>query len=123
MLELCARDGIGYTPFSPLAGGWLTGKYRRGHEPPAGSRMTMRPGPYEHLQRDEIFDALETFERRADERGTTPAALAIAWLLAQPQVTAVVIGPRRPEHLRPALDAVTLDLSPVERDALAGLFP
>ena len=123
VLEVCARRGVGYSPFSPLAGGWLTGKYRRDQQPPAGSRMTMRPEPYEHLRRDEIFDALEAFERRADERGTTPAALAIAWLLAQPQVTAVVIGPRSPEHLRPALDAVALDLSPVERDALAGLFP
>jgi aryl-alcohol dehydrogenase-like predicted oxidoreductase len=123
VLPVCAREGIGYTPFGPLAGGWLTGKYRRGQDHPAGSRMTMRPGPYEHFQRDEVFDALETFEQRAEERGTTPAALAIAWLLAQPQVTAVVIGPRRPEHLRPALDALELDLSPVERDAVAGLFP
>ena len=123
VLQLCAREGIGYSPFSPLAGGWLTGKYRRGEQPPAGSRMTQRPGPYAHLQRDEVFDTLEAFEQRAAERGTTPAALAIAWLLAQPQVAAVVIGPRRPEHLQPALDAVALDLSPVERDALAELFP
>ena len=123
VLQVCAREGIGYSPFSPLAGGWLTGKYRRGEQPPAGSRMTQRPGPYAHLQRDEVFDTLEAFEQRAAERGTTPAALAIAWLLAQPQVAAVVIGPRRPEHLQPALDAVALDLSPVERDALAELFP
>ena len=122
VLRVCARDGVGYSPFSPLAGGWLTGKYRRGEEPPAGSRMTMRPGPYEHLRRDEVFDALESLERRAAERATTPAALAIAWLLAQPQVTAVVIGPRRPEHLQPALDAVALDLTTAERDELAEVF-
>ena len=123
VLQVCARDGIGYSPFSPLAGGWLTGKYRRGEQPPAGSRMTQRPGPYAHLERDEVFDALEAFEQRAGERGTTPAALAIAWLLAQPPVTAVVIGPRRPEHLQPALDAVALELSAGERDELAELFP
>jgi aryl-alcohol dehydrogenase-like predicted oxidoreductase len=123
ILAACAREGIGYTPFGPLAGGWLTGKYRRGEEPPEGSRMTLRPGPYEHLRRDEVFDALEAFERRAAERGTTPAALAIAWLLAQPHVTAVVIGPRCPEHLQPALDALALELSPVERDAITELFP
>jgi aryl-alcohol dehydrogenase-like predicted oxidoreductase len=123
VLAACAREGIGYTPFGPLAGGWLTGKYRRGEEPPEGSRMTLRPGPYEHLRRDEVFDALEAFERRAAERGTTPAALAIAWLLAQPHVTAVVIGPRCPEHLQPALDALALELSPVERDAITELFP
>lgn len=122
VLRVCARDGLGYTPFSPLAGGWLTGKYRRGEEPPAGSRMTLRPEPYRHLLDDTVFDALEAFEERARERGTTPAALAIAWLLAQPQVTAVVIGPRRPEQLRPALDALALELSPPECDELSALF-
>ncbi len=122
VLAICARDGIGYSPFSPLAGGWLTGKYRRGEEPPEGSRMTTRPGPYARFERDEVFDALEAFQHRAAERETTPAALAIAWLLAQPQVTAVVIGPRRSEHLQPALDALELDLSDAERDELAELF-
>ena len=123
VLQVCARNGIGYSPFSPLAGGWLTGKYRRGEQPPAGSRMTMRPEPYVHLDRDEVFDALEALERRAAERDTTPAALAIAWVLAQPSVTAVVIGPRRPDQLQPALDAVALDLTTAERDELAEVFP
>ena len=45
VLAVCAREGLGYTPFSPLAGGWLTGKYRRGEPLPPGSRMTMRPEP------------------------------------------------------------------------------
>ena len=53
VLELCAREGLGFTPFSPLAGGWLTGKYKRDEEPPAGSRMTLRPEPYLHLQADQ----------------------------------------------------------------------
>ena len=122
VLPLCAREGLGYTPFSPLAGGWLTGKYRRGEEPPAGSRMTLRPEPYLHLQEDRVFDALEAFAERAHERGTTPAALAIAWLLSHPQVTAVVIGPRRPDQLRPALEALPLELSPPEHEQLAALF-
>jgi aryl-alcohol dehydrogenase-like predicted oxidoreductase len=123
VLSLCAQKGLGYTPFSPLAGGWLTGKYRRGEPAPEDSRMALRPEPYTHLQQDEVFGALESFEARAAERGTTPAALAIAWVLAHPAVTAVVIGPRRPEHLRPALDALAFDLSPVERDLLTELFP
>jgi len=122
VLDVCVRDAIGYTPFSPLAGGWLTGKYRRDEEPPAGSRMTVRPEPYAHLQKDGTFDALEAFERHAEERGTTPAALAVAWLLAHPAVTAVVIGPRRPEHLAPPLAAVDLNLSPGERDSITELF-
>ena len=122
VLPVVAREGLGYTPFSPLAGGWLTGKYRRDVEPPPGSRMTLRPEPYRHLQDDRVYDALEAFEERAKERATTPAALAVAWLLGHPQVTAVVIGPRRPDQLRPALEALELELSPPEREQLAALF-
>jgi aryl-alcohol dehydrogenase-like predicted oxidoreductase len=122
VLPIVAREGLGYTPFSPLAGGWLTGKYRRDEEPPVGSRMTMRPEPYRHLQDGRVYDALETFEASAHERGTTPAALAIAWLLGHPHVTAVVIGPRRPEQLRPALEALELDLSPPEHAQVGALF-
>ncbi len=122
VLPLVASKGLGYTPFSPLAGGWLTGKYRRGEEPPAGSRMTLRPEPYEHLRSERTFAALEAFETLAAERGTTPAALAFGWLLAQPLVTAVVVGPRRPEQLRPALDALELQLSPPEADTIAAVF-
>ena len=84
--------------------------------------MTLRPEPYLHLRTDRVFDALEAFEAQAAERGTTPTTLAFAWLLAHPQVTAVVVGPRRPAQLRPALDALELELSPPERDQLTGLF-
>ena len=122
VLEVCAREGLGFTPFSPLAGGWLTGKYKRAEEPPTGSRMTLRPEPYLHLQAERVFDALEAFAATAAERGTTPATLAFAWLLAHPHVTAVVVGPRRREHLGPALDALELELSSSESRQLAGLF-
>jgi aryl-alcohol dehydrogenase-like predicted oxidoreductase len=106
ILPLCAERGLGFTPFSPLAGGWLTGKYRRNEPLPAGSRMTMRPEPYEHLRTDAVFDLLEGLQREADEQGTTMAALAIAWLLENPRVTAVIVGPRRPGQLEPALAAL-----------------
>jgi aryl-alcohol dehydrogenase-like predicted oxidoreductase len=122
-IRICIREGLGYTPYSPLAGGWLTGKYRRGEAPPPGSRMTLRPDPYLHFQNDRVFDALEAFEEHARKRGTSPAALAIAWLLGDPNVTAVVVGPRRPEQLRPAIEALDLQLSSSERDQLSGLFP
>src|SRR6478736_2712902 len=55
VVELCAAFGISYTPFSPLAGGWLTGKYKRDAPVPEGSRMAMRPGPYEHLRNEKTF--------------------------------------------------------------------
>jgi len=122
VLPVCEREGLGFTPFSPLGGGWLTGKYRRGKGYPAGSRMTLRPEPYEELATKETFRALEAFGAAAAERGVAPAALAIAWVLSDPQVTAVVVGPRRPEHLEPALAALELRLTPAERDEVAELF-
>jgi aryl-alcohol dehydrogenase-like predicted oxidoreductase len=114
VLPLCAERGLGFTPFSPLAGGWLTGKYRRDAAPPAGSRMTMRPEPYEHLRTDAVYDALDELAARGD-----PATLAIAWLFADPRVTAVVVGPRRPDQLGPALAALE---APVDRDDVSRLF-
>jgi aryl-alcohol dehydrogenase-like predicted oxidoreductase len=122
VLRLCADFDVAYTPFSPLAGGWLTGKYRRGEPAPAGSRMTLRPEPYEHLRTERTFDALERFERVAAERGVDAATLALAWPLAQPQVTAIVVGPRRPDHLQPAVRALDLHLTQAETDELAELF-
>jgi aryl-alcohol dehydrogenase-like predicted oxidoreductase len=122
VIPLCVREGIGYSPFSPLAGGWLTGKYRRGEEAPAGSRMTLRPGPYEHLRNETTFAALESFEALASARETTPAALAFAWLLAQPHVSAVVVGPRSPEQLQPSLQALELRLSQDEVESLEAVF-
>ena len=119
VLPLCAELGLGFTPFSPLAGGWLTGKYRRGEDAPAGSRMTLRSEPYQHLVRDDVFDSLERFEQLAGERGTGMAELALAWLLASPLVNPVVIGPRRPEHLEPALAALDAD---IHRETIEHLF-
>jgi 1-deoxyxylulose-5-phosphate synthase len=122
VLPVCAREGLAFTPFGPLGGGWLTGKYRRGEPYPAGSRMTQRPDPYVDLVSEETFRGLERFQAVAAERGVEPAALAIAWVLSHPQVTAVVAGPRRPEQLEPALAALELRLWPQERDELAELF-
>jgi aryl-alcohol dehydrogenase-like predicted oxidoreductase len=116
VLPLCAEHGVGFQAFSPLAGGWLTGKYRRDAQAPEGSRMTMRPGPYEHLHDDRVYDALEELERRGD-----PATLALAWLLADDRVS-VVVGPRRPEQLEPALAALEQPLSAAGRNELGQLF-
>jgi aryl-alcohol dehydrogenase-like predicted oxidoreductase len=122
VFPVCHEHGLGYTPFSPLAGGWLTGKYRRGEQPPEGSRMTMRPEPYVGYASDATFDALEAFEREAAERGVSMAALALAWTLAVPEVSAVVVGPTRVEHLAPVSEALGLALTARERDDLTDLF-
>ncbi|TMC54095.1 MAG: aldo/keto reductase [Chloroflexi bacterium] len=122
LLPLCAEHGLGYTPFSPLAGGWLTGKYRAGEPFPAGSRMTLRPEPYAAWTTDGTFTMLGRFGLYAQERGTEMATLALAWLLGHPQVTAPIVGPRKPTHLDPARQAVDLKLSQTERDEIAAIF-
>jgi aryl-alcohol dehydrogenase-like predicted oxidoreductase len=122
VLALCTEFDVCYTPFGPLAGGLLSGKYRSGEPPPPGSRLSTRPGPYQHLLSDETFARLERFTAAAAERGVSSATLAIAWLLAQPAVTAVVVGPRRVEHLEPAVAALDVRLSREDADRLAALF-
>jgi len=122
IFPLCHEHGLGYTPFSPLAGGWLTGKYRRGEPAPAGSRMTLRPEGSEGYRTDATFTALEAFERTARERGVSMSALAIAWLLHLPEITAVVVGPSRLEHLAPIGEALGITLDEDARDALERIF-
>ncbi len=123
VLPLCAERGLGFTPFGPLTGGWLTGKYRRGEAPSAGSRMALRPGPYTHLDNEEVYRGLELFADAAADRGVDTATLAIAWVLGHPDVTSVIVGPRSPAHLEPARAALGIELSHSERQELASLFP
>jgi aryl-alcohol dehydrogenase-like predicted oxidoreductase len=122
ILPRCAEHGLGFTPFSPLAGGWLTGKYREGEAPPPGSRMTQRPEGYRHLDTPSTYRGLDRLADAAVARGVDTTTLALAWVLSHPLVTAIVVGPRRPGHLEPALRALDLRLEPGERDHLAGLF-
>jgi aryl-alcohol dehydrogenase-like predicted oxidoreductase len=122
VFPVCHEHGLGYEAFGPLAGGWLTGKYRRGEPFPDGSRMTQRPDSYLRYATDEVYDALEGLEREAADRGVSMAGLALAWLLGVPEVTAVVVGPTRAEHLAPVEEALRLELSPAEHADLRGLF-
>ena len=122
IFPLCHEHGLGYTPYGPLAGGWLTGKYRRGEEPPPGSRMTTRPAGGERYRTDATFDALEALEREAVERGTSMAALALAWLLGVPEVTAVVVGPNTVAQLAPVREALELELDAAERGRVEMMF-
>jgi aryl-alcohol dehydrogenase-like predicted oxidoreductase len=122
VIGLCAEHGLAYLAYSPLSGGWLTGKYRRGAAYPAGSRMTQLPGPYERLTGDATFTALEALEAFAAARDRTMAGTALAWLLADPRIAQVVVGPSRPAHLAPVAEAVARPLTDGERDALAAIF-
>jgi len=121
MLPLCADQHIGFTAFSPLAGGWLTGKYRSAQYPD-GSRMTLRPEPYQHLVTDRVFRGLERLADAARARGVSMDALALAWVLHHPRVDGAIVGPRTPAHLDSALAAIDLVLSAQEAAELAALF-
>jgi aryl-alcohol dehydrogenase-like predicted oxidoreductase len=118
LLPLCASRGVAYLAFSPLAGGWLTGKYHRGAPYPAGSRMTQRPEPYAGFVTDQTFEALARLRAIAASRGTSMAGLALAWLLADDRVAQIVIGPGRPEHLAPVAQALEHPLTEQERAAI-----
>ena len=122
VFRTCNEHGLGFEAFGPLAGGWLAGRYRRGEPYPDGSRMTQRPDGYLRFARDEVFDGLEALEREAAGRSVSTAGLALAWLLATPEVTVVVVGPTRAQHLEPVREALDLSLSPPERDSLRALF-
>ncbi len=122
VVPLCASEGIAYQVFGPLAGGWLTGKYRRGEPLPEGSRMTMRPEPYLRYDDERVYAALDALGAAADARDVSMAGLALAWLLAHPGVTSIVVGPRTPAHLEPVREALALDLAPGERDEVGSLF-
>jgi len=122
VLPLCAEHGLAYLAFSPLSGGWLTGKYRRGERYPEGSRMTQRPEPYAPLVDDGTFAALQALETFATERAMSMAAVALAWLLADDRVTQIVLGPGRPEHLDPLREALEHPLDAEGRSQLGSMF-
>lgn len=123
LLSLCAEHGVRYQAFSPLSGGWLTGKYRRGEAAPPGSRMTMRPEPYRHLEDAPVYDGLDALGEEATGRGVSMAALALAWIVSDPRVDSAVVGPRRPDHLAPVREATAIELSDPDRERIGSLFP
>jgi len=122
VLPLIEAGGLGYTPYSPLAGGWLTGKYQPNHAPPPLSRMSIRPGPYRDLDRASVWQGLDGLREYARRAGSDMTTLAYAWVLSEPHVTAMLIGPRRPEQVQAAVQALEVQLSASSRQMLAALF-
>jgi aryl-alcohol dehydrogenase-like predicted oxidoreductase len=118
VLPLAAQEHLAVTPFSPTSGGLLTGKYRYGAPPPPGSRVDLRPQPYQHLLTPRTFQAIDALRAAAAERGVDTGALALAWVLSHPAVTSALIGPRRIDQFEPWLAAVAIRLSAEERASL-----
>ncbi len=110
MLPYCRAHNVGFLPFFPLAGGFLTGKYRRGESAPAGSRGE-KSQYVQDLMTDANFSIIEQLSAWAEGQGRSLNELAHAWLLAQPQVSSVISGLTKPEHLRSNAAAGDWDLS------------
>ena len=115
----CERLGVGILPYFPLASGVLTGKYRRGEDPPAGTRLHH----YGEVPDDESLDRVERLVTFARERGVEPIDVAIAGLAAQPMVASVIAGATKPEQIR--ANAAALRWKPSEGDLaeLDEIFP
>ena len=114
LFPLCREAGIGVIPYNPLAGGLLTGKHRRHEEVPDG-RFTLGNAGSMYRDRywhDREFDTVDDLRSLAEEAGVSLAHLAIGWVLAQPAVTAPIVGASRPEQLDDALAAVERPLDP-----------
>jgi aryl-alcohol dehydrogenase-like predicted oxidoreductase len=115
---ICAEHGIGVTAFSPLAGGWLSGKYRSGRPYPEGSRMTLRPEPYAAFTTDQTYAYLDRLDAAAHARGLSLATLALAWVVTDPHIAAAIVGPRTIDQLDLMCAAVGVELDDGERAAL-----
>jgi 1-deoxyxylulose-5-phosphate synthase len=114
LLPLAAETGLGIIPYNPMAGGLLTGKHRRDAQPEAGTRFAIvGTGGPQYRQRywhDRSFDVVDSLRPIADAAGTSMATLAVAWVLAQPTVSSVIVGASRPEQLDDAVAAETASL-------------
>jgi aryl-alcohol dehydrogenase-like predicted oxidoreductase len=103
VIPLCEKEGLGQIVFSPIGQGVLTGKYAPGAPPPAGSRATDEAGGAGFISRwmdDQVLSAVAGLPALAAEAGLTPAQLAVAWVLQNPNVSAAIIGASRPEQVR-----------------------
>ncbi len=112
LLPLCQEEALAVIPYNPLAAGLLTGKHKRAAPPPEG-RFTLGTagGMYtERYWKDREFDAVDALGAIARERGVELTSLAVAWVLANPAVTAPIIGASKPEQLRASVAALDMKM-------------
>lgn len=115
LLPMCAEFGVGFLPYFPLAGGFLTGKYRPGQEPPSGSRGATGSPVIRRMRAPRMETLLEALEAFARARGHSVGELAIAWLLAHTQVSSVIAGAMSPEQVRANVRGADWRLNAQER--------
>ena len=126
LLPLCQRYGLGMMTYSPLAIGLLTGRFRRGQTPPSDSPWAKNTDRFNYFMNEGTDQLVSRLIEMGQAQDRTAAQVAIAWLMANPLVTAPIIGPDRPEHVEEVLGALTVELSPdmrAELDTLSAPEP
>jgi aryl-alcohol dehydrogenase-like predicted oxidoreductase len=118
LIPIAIDQGLGVLVWSPLAGGLLSGKYRRGQQPPEGSRVVQEWNEPPIHDEERLYDIVEVLVDIAGSHGVSAAQVAIAWLLGRQAVTSVIVGARTIEQLRDNLAAADLVLDPAERSRL-----
>ena len=113
VLPVCAKYGMGVISWAPLAGGWLSGRYRKGQEAPPSTRSGRLPWRYDMSlpENQRKLEAAEALALLAEEAGLSLVHLAIAFVLRHPAISSAIIGPRTMEHLDSQLGAVEVELS------------
>jgi aryl-alcohol dehydrogenase-like predicted oxidoreductase len=125
VLPTCRRYGMGVIPWSPLAGGWLSGRWRKGQDAPASTRAERLPARYDLSlpENQRKLDAADALARLAEEAGMSLIELAIAFVLRHPAVTAAIIGPRTMEQLESQLGAADVTLPDEILDRIDEIVP
>jgi len=121
MLPFCGEDGVGVIPYNPIAGGLLSGKHDRSAAPAEGTRFTLGQAAANYQDRywhDRQFDTVEALLTVAAEAGVSLVTLSVAWVLANPAVTAPIIGASRPDQLDASLEAAEFTLDPALKTRL-----
>ncbi len=118
LIPMAQTFGIGLIPWSPLAGGLLTGKYKRDDMSAEGRWQGGKQGPEWRKVHDQTFDVIEKLEELASAKGCTPSQLALAWCMHQPGVTSPIIGPRTMEQLQDNLGTLNVEVTDDDRKAL-----
>jgi len=125
VLPVCDRHGLGVIPWSPLAGGWLSGKYRKGQDAPKGGRASRIPARYDLSlpENQRKLDLVEDLISLAGDAGLTLIELALGFVLQHPAVTSAIIGPRTMEQLEGQLGAADVTLEDGVLDQIDKLVP
>lgn len=118
LIPFAQTYGFALIPWSPLAGGMLTGKYTRSGERPEGARLSGQPWGGRNYFTDAAFTVVETVQRLAAEKGATPSQVALAWCMNQPGITSPIIGPRTLEQLEDNLGALEVQITEEDRRRL-----